>query len=100
MRCGIIAPYCPFGAGVSMSVGLPSWREFIDHLISELQLDPEQVGQDFSYQTLAEYYRISQGSIGPLRSWLDRAWSVSEDKVRQSEVHKLLVDLDFPIIYT
>ena len=88
------------GAGLSMSVGLPSWREFINHMISELQLDRQQLGQDFSYQTLAEYYRIKQGSIGPLRSWLDRAWSVSEERVRSSKVHELIVNLDFPIIYT
>ena len=89
------------GAGLSMSVGLPSWREFIEHMISELDLDPQsEIGQDFTYQTLAEYYRITQGSIGPLRSWMDRNWSVAEDKVRGSEAHRLIVELDFPIIYT
>jgi hypothetical protein len=89
------------GAGLSMSVGLPSWRSFIEHMIAELGLDPEhQLGQDFSYQTLAEYYRITQGSIGPLRSWMDRNWSVAEDKVRDSAAHRLIVGLDFPIIYT
>ena len=89
------------GAGLSMSVGLPSWRELIDHMIRELGLESENsLGRDFSYQTLAEYYRISQGSIGPLRSWMDRNWSVSEDKVRGSRVHELIVELDFPLIYT
>src|SRR5438105_15577833 len=89
------------GAGLSMSVGLPSWQEFIDHLGRELGLDSSGlVGSDTSYHTLAEYYRIKQGSIGPLRSWMDRNWSVSEEKVRASKMHKLIVALDFPIIYT
>jgi len=89
------------GAGLSMSVGLPSWGEFIEHLRSELRLPPEnRPGLDYTYQTLAEYYRIKQGSIGPLRSWMDRHWSVSEDRVRQSRAHQLIVELDFPIIYT
>jgi hypothetical protein len=89
------------GAGVSMSVGLPSWREFIEHLISELKLDRDAFqGQEPSYQTLAEYYRITHGSIGPLRSWMDRKWSVAEERVRESAVHRLIVELDFPIIYT
>ncbi|HWT30642.1 MAG TPA: SIR2 family protein [Propylenella sp.] len=89
------------GAGLSMSVGLPSWRELIDHMIRELGLDSDNsLGRDFSYQTLAEYYRISQGSIGPLRSWMDRKWSVSEERVRESKVHDLIVELDFPLIYT
>lgn len=86
------------GAGVSMSVGLPSWSNLIDHLKSELGLatiDPKT-----NYHTLAEYYRLKQGSIGPLRSWMDRAWNVSLDQVARSDVHRHIVDLDFPIIYT
>src|SRR5215212_4055442 len=84
-----------------MSVGLPSWQQFIDHLAEELGLDSEStLGPDTSYHTLAEYYRIKQGSIGPLRSWMDRNWKVTEDKVRRSKMHDLLVALDFPIIYT
>ena len=89
------------GAGLSMSVGLPSWRDFVDRMAEELGLNPADVsGPGSSYQTLAEYYRIKQGSIGPLRSWMDRMWRVSEDKVRASKMHELIVLLDFPIIYT
>jgi len=88
------------GAGVSMSVGLPSWQTLIDHMIAELGLDPEREAAAVSYQTLAEYYLLKQGSIGPLRSWMDREWKVSEDRVRESPVHRLIVALDFPLIYT
>lgn len=89
------------GAGLSMSVGLPSWRQLIEHMGEELGLDPAIfLGAESSYQTLAEYYRLQKGSIGPLRSWMDRNWSVSEDKVRASRLHELIVRLDFPIIYT
>jgi len=89
------------GAGLSMSVGLPSWHTLIEHMGSELGLTPELIQEtDSSYQTLAEYYRLQKGSIGPLRSWMDRTWSVAEDKVRASRLHELIVALDFPIIYT
>jgi hypothetical protein len=56
--------------------------------------------QTINYFTLAEYYRLRQGSIGPLRSWMDRHWSLPEKTLRQSRVHELIVKLDFPIIYT
>jgi len=89
------------GAGLSMSVGLPSWRHLIEHMGEELGLDPAWfLSADSSYQTLAEYYRLRKGSIGPLRSWMDRNWSVSEERVRTSRVHEIVVQLDFPIIYT
>ncbi|MBT0668146.1 SIR2 family protein [Novosphingobium profundi] len=88
------------GAGLSMSVGLPSWHELIDHMKRELGLEdvPHQSG--WSYQTLSEYYRLKNGSLGPLRSWMDRTWSVCSDQVRQSEIHEIIVDLDFPLVYT
>jgi hypothetical protein len=87
------------GAGLSMSVGLPSWRELIDHLRCELGLD-DATAAEANYQTLAEYYRLKTGSIGSLRSWMDRRWSVSEAAVEESAAHRLIVELDFPVIYT
>jgi hypothetical protein len=92
-RCILFA-----GAGLSMAVGLPSWSQLIEHMRRELGL--AETDTDADYQTLAEYYRLQQGSIGSLRSWMDRTWSVSEDKVATSKVHELIVQLDFPILYT
>lgn len=88
------------GAGLSMSVGLPSWKQLIDYMRAELDVPADDPRNDVTYQTLAEYYRLRQGSIGPLRSWMDRTWSVSEARVRKSKIHNLIVELDFPIIYT
>jgi len=84
-----------------MAVGLPSWKTLIVHLLKELELGPEVIeGMNDGYQMLAEFYRLKQGGMGPLRSWLDRNWKVATDKVSQSELHKLIVELDFPAIYT
>lgn len=89
------------GAGVSISVGLPSWDVLIEHMIESLELSEDELdGRSVSHQTLAEYYRLRMGSIGPLRSWMDRQWKVSEESVRKSRLHQLIVDLDFPRIYT
>lgn len=88
------------GAGVSMVVGLPSWQSLIDHMVGELGLGESDKGQPLGHPILAEYYRIRHGSIGPLRSWMDREWKVSEERVRDSRIHQLIVELDFPLIYT
>ncbi|WP_183430989.1 SIR2 family protein [Mesorhizobium sp. RMAD-H1] len=89
------------GAGVSMSVGLPSWRVLIEHMAEELHLDLERIGgRDANYQTIAEYYRLQLGSMESLRDWMERNWQVSREKVERSAIHSLIVSLDFPIIYT
>lgn len=89
------------GAGVSMAVGLPSWQSMIDHLLDDLGLERNVIdGMHGGYQMLAEYYRLKRGGIGPLRSWLDRNWRVDPERIAASELHRMIVELDFPIIYT
>src|SRR3954452_12248316 len=89
------------GAGASMSVVLPSWQTLVEHMAEELGLDRALLDeQQLTYQALAEYHRLKQGSIGPLRSWMDRNWKVSSERVEASELHGLIVQLDFPTIYT
>jgi hypothetical protein len=70
-------------------------------LLEELDLDRSTIdGLTEAHQMLAEYYRVKRGSIGPLRSWLDRNWKVAQNRVAKSELHSLIVELDFPVIYT
>jgi len=89
------------GAGVSMTVGLPSWRTLIEHIADELGIDLSQFdAHDVNHLTLAEYYRLKQGSIGPLRSWMDRNWTIPDEALKTSRVHELICRLKFPIIYT
>jgi hypothetical protein len=86
------------GAGLSMNLGLPSFAGLIEQIATTLDYDPELFSSHGDYLALAEYYELEKGSIGPLRSWMDREWHKGD--IRSSEVHKLVSELDFPIIYT
>ncbi len=83
-----------------MNLGLPSWERLIDKLARDLGFDTEVFMTYGDHLTLAEYYKLNKG-IGPLRSWMDRKWH-NTDKVdiTESRIHQLIVELDFPIIYT
>lgn len=87
------------GAGVSQNLGLPSFSGLIDHLAQELGYDPNMFRLFGDYLSLAEYYKIQKGTIGPLRSWMDRDWHKGVD-ISKSRIHQLIVQLECPIIYT
>jgi hypothetical protein len=89
------------GAGVSMNLGIPSWAELTAHMAARLGYDPAAFAALGDPQTLAEFFALEAGALGPLRSWMDVEWHRDADrKVRASEVHRLIVALGFPVIYT
>ena len=75
--------------------------KLIQHIAGDLGFDPDVlVGPGADYLQVAEFYKLRKGSIGDLRSWMDRNWSVSDEQLRESRVHKQIVELGFPLIYT
>lgn len=89
------------GAGVSQNLGLPSWSALIDNIATELGFDPEVYQTYGDYLSLAEYYILKKGSIGKLRSWMDRKWhNIDKSKLENSVIHKYIATGNFPIIYT
>jgi hypothetical protein len=89
------------GAGLSQRLGLPSWRALIEHMARDLGYDADiLVGPGSDFMQVAEYYKLRKGSIGALRSWMDRNWHVDDGKISASKVHSQIVELDFPFIYT
>jgi len=84
-----------------MSVGLPSWTRLIAHIRSDLGVERSSANlHRSSYQEIAEFYRLKHGSICPLVEWMSREWRIDPDRLRQSDLHRLIVDVDFPYIYT
>lgn len=87
------------GGGVSQSLGLPDFRELVEHLAEQMGWERRSVPVS-EYPVVAEAYLAKQGHIGSLRSWMDTTWHPTTIDISKSEVHNLIVDLDLPTIYT
>ena len=88
------------GAGLSMNLGLPSFGGLIDHLADELGFNRDLFQMSGDYLSLAEYYYQQKGKLGPLRSWMDTTWHSSNVDISKSLIHQMIVELNFPTIYT
>ncbi len=88
------------GAGVSANLNLPTWSELIAHIATELGYDPKIFSTYGSELALAEFYKKKKGSLGPLRSWMDREWHKPDIDITQSDIHRLITLGKFSRIYT
>ena len=97
-RDGKLIPF--IGAGLSIPLGLPSWSKLIEIIAQQLGYDPEVFELSGNNLQLAEYYVAVKGSIGPLRSEMDRLFNPTDEAIRASRSHSALVEMRIPIIYT
>ena len=88
------------GTGVSRNLGLPTFDQLTDLIAEELDYDPDVFKLLGGYLELAEYYEIERPGLGHLRSKLDNAWHGPGIDITQSYVHRLLPELQAPLIYT
>jgi hypothetical protein len=97
-RAGRLIPFV--GAGLSVPFKLPSYSKLMDIIAKQLDFDPEVFKLSGTRLQLAEYYVVTKGSIGPLRSEMDRLFNPKDDKIKASRSHQALVNMKVPIIYT
>ncbi|WP_428908236.1 SIR2 family protein [Niallia sp. Krafla_26] len=90
------------GSGVSNNLGLPVYSELMDEMAENLGYEPEQFKSwgNNDFLIMAEYYFHQKGTLGALRSWMDRLWHHKDIEIGKSEIYRLIIELDFPIIYT
>lgn len=87
------------GAGISASVKLPNWEKLIEQLAKDLGYDTDVFKEYGDYLALAEYYR-QEKTFENLQNRMKRKWNVKKEAIRNSELYKTIIDLNFPIIYT
>lgn len=88
------------GGGISQNLGLPDFSELVRYIRDRMGLDGSEYSSVRDYPIIAEAYVLREGKIGSLRSWMDTTWHPAAIDVARSEVHNLILDLDFPVIYT
>ncbi len=88
------------GAGVSKNVGVPTTDEMVAEIAKQLGYNADEFRSLGDARELAEFYRLTKGNLGPLRSWMDVTWHRADVDIKDSEIHRLIVELSFPIIYT
>ncbi len=88
------------GAGVSASIGVPTFRQLIEHIAGELGYNPQIFFSYGDYHSLAQYYINEHGGIGKLRSWMDREWHVKLNDVDTSSLYDAIVRLGIKTVYT
>ncbi|MFM7012142.1 MAG: SIR2 family protein [Betaproteobacteria bacterium] len=95
---GQVIPF--IGAGVSMSLGLPSYASLIRELGQHVDFDGVIFEQLGDYLTLAEFYSLRKNGLSELQSYLKLKWEKSEKEVIASPVHRAIVELGCKLIYT
>lgn len=88
------------GSGVPASLDLPTWKGLIEKAAKDLGYDPELFLMYGDYLPLAEYYRIKKGNIVELNKWMRENWDVDENRIKESDIYRSIVNLNCPIIYT
>lgn len=91
------------GAGISASMELPSWNQLLGDLGEKLEFDKDIFLAYGDYMVLAEYVKNSQKGLW--ENFLTEKFDLSQsedykEKLGNSEIYKMIAELNFPVIYT
>lgn len=87
------------GGGVSQNLGLPDFKSLVRYMAEDLGFQAKSYAIA-DYAVVAEAYLVKHAQLGALRSWMDTTWHPPTIHIAKSELHNLIVDLEFPAIYT
>lgn len=88
------------GAGVSMNMGYPSFKQLMDKLALRLEFDPAVFHTLGDYLSLAEYFAITKEGLAELPACLQEATNSLHRAQDASEIYQAIIDLHCPVIYT
>lgn len=91
------------GAGISASVGLPNWDKLISSLGEKEGFEGDLFKSHGDYMLLAEH--IENNRKNEVYDLLKEMMDIEENrdlkiKLKSSEIHRIIKELDFPVIYT
>ena len=89
------------GAGLSASVGFPSWKELIHDLGKKENYVPALFESYGDYMLLAEYVGLKDDNVP--YEYIKKKFEITneiKEKLVKSEIYEKILQLDFPIIYT
>ena len=84
---------------MSQNLGLPDFKQLVQFMAADLGFSAGNYHVS-DYAVIAKAYLVKHAQLGALRSWMDTTWHPANIEIRTSELHNLIVDLDFCTIYT
>ena len=88
------------GAGVSASVGMPTWKSMINRMAEDLGFEPDEFSSFSDYLQLASYYKAKVGSIDPILEWLKACAKEVQPSIEESKILSTIPKIGFRKIYT
>lgn len=90
------------GAGLPAALGLPTWGKLIDEIAEMLGYDPDVFKCSGDYLSLAEFFQLVKENDWKqeLKKWMNKSFTVSDDKVSDAPAYQALAKLNAKLIYT